>query len=80
MTKTFAYTFKRIVKNDGVVSPVSEDDFHIEEITLTKRVTDKMEERNGWKRVYAADYFANILRTEYGRPRAVVLARELKEV
>lgn len=80
MTKTFTYTFRRIVRNDGVEKPTSESDFHIEEITLKKRVTDKMEERDSWKRVYAADYFAGILRTEYGRPRAVVLARELKEV
>lgn len=80
MTKTFEYTLKHIVKNEGVENPRSENDFHVETITLRKKVTDRMEERNSWKVAYACEYFNNILRTQYGRKRAEANARNVKEV
>lgn len=63
MTKTFTYTFK----------------YYGEEITLTKKVTDKMEERGAHKRAYAANYFNQVLREKYGRHRAEAFGWNIKE-
>ena len=65
MTRTFTYTFKRA---NG------------QEITLKKKVTDKMEERNSHKAVYAVSYFNDILRSKYGYHRSIVTARSISEV
>lgn len=64
MTRTYTYTFK----------------YYAEEITLTKKVTDKMEERGDvHKRAYAANYFNQILREKYGRKRAEAFGYNIKE-
>lgn len=55
MTRTFTYTFKRV---NG------------EEVTLKKKVTDAMEERNAHKAGYAAEYFNEVLREKYGFKKA----------
>lgn len=65
MTRTFTYTFKRA---NG------------EEITLKKKVTDKMEQRNYHKAGYAANYFNDILRSKYGFHKSVVTASRIVEV
>ena len=64
MTKTFTYTFQ----------------YYGEEIILTKKVTDRMEERNSHKRAYAANYFNQVLREKYGRHRAEAFGYNIKEV
>lgn len=69
MTRTFTYTFLTITKDEGV-----------KEITLKKRVTDKMEERNAHKAGYAASYFNEVLRSKYGYKSSVVTAARIKEV
>ena len=59
MTKRFKYTFFKAVKGeDGAID-------HYDEITLKKTVTDRMEERDHWKKVYAANYFQRKIRKEY---------------
>ena len=65
MTRTFTYTFKRA---NG------------EEVTLKKKVTDAMEERNAHKAGYAAGYFNKVLREKYGFKKSVVTAARTKEV
>lgn len=65
MKRTFIYTFTRA---NGEV------------ITLKKRVTDKMEERNAHKAGYAAMYFNNVLREKYGFKKSVVTACRIKEI
>lgn len=65
MTRTFEYSFK---KASGEV------------VTLRKKVTDKMEERNYHKAGYAAGYFNDVLRSKYGYKKSVVTASRIKEV
>lgn len=65
MKRTFTYTFKRV---NGEV------------ITLKKNVTDKMEERDAHKAGYAARYFNDVLRSQYGYHKSVVTAARIKEV
>lgn len=65
MTRTFEYSFQRA---NG------------ERVTLKKRVTDKMEERNAHKAGYAARYFNEVLREKYGFKRDVVTAARIQEV
>lgn len=65
MTRTFTYTLKRA---NG------------EEVTLKKKVTDAMEERNAHKAGYAAEYFNEVLREKYGFKKSVVTATRIKEV
>lgn len=64
MTKTFTYTFT----------------YYGQTITLTKKVTDKMEERNAHKRAYACNFFNQVLREKYGRHRAEVFGYNVVEV
>lgn len=79
MTRTFTYTFKQHVKKDGTDGH-NESDWTVEEITLKKRVTDKMEERNQHKAGYAAGYFNEVLRGKYGYKYSPVTACRLKEI
>ena len=51
-----------------------------EEVTLKKRVTDKMEERNGHKPGYAAEYFNRVLREKYGYKHSPVTACRITEI
>lgn len=73
MTRTFTYTFDRIVKDNN-------GEWKNEQITLKKRVTDKMEERNGFKAGYAAHFFNEVLRTEYGYHTSPVTGARVQEV
>lgn len=50
MTKYFNYSFR----------------YYTEEITISKAVTDKMEERKMWKTVYAAEWMTQTLREYTG--------------
>ena len=59
MTKRFKYTYFRLAKGEG-----GQYD-HYEEVVLKKTVTDRMEERDRWKIVYAANYFQRKIRKEY---------------
>lgn len=79
MTRTFTYTFDRLVKEDGTDGKNLED-WRYETITLTKRVTDRMEERDGHKPGYAAGYFNDVLRSKYGYKRSIVTATRIKEI
>ena len=79
MTKTFAYKFNVIKKKEGT-SGKSEQDWYAEQVTLTKKVTDRMEERNIHKAVYAANYFNEVLRTQYGYKKSVVTAAKIQEI
>ena len=64
MTRYFNYTFKH----------------YFDEITVSKQVTDNMEERNGHKAGYAARYFNDFLRTYAGYKKSVVTASRIQEV
>lgn len=70
MTKTFTYRFTTY---ETVLGALTTKDH---ELKVT--VTDRMEERNGWKRAYAANKINDVLRTEYGYKRAIQ-GWELKE-
>lgn len=65
MTKTFTYTFTRA---NG------------EDVTLKKRVTDKMEEYDFRKKGYAVNYFNEVLRTKYGYHKSIVTACRIAEM
>ena len=67
------------MKKDGTDGH-NESDWMAQEITLTKKVTDRMEERNTHKAGYAANYFNNVLRNEYGYKKSVVTAARIKEI
>lgn len=67
MTRTYQYTFRRYY-------PSAED------ITITKRVTDRMEERDSWKRAYAMDYFTRYVRETLGIKNAVLNTRYCKDI
>lgn len=79
MTKTYTYTFDRPVKKPGTDGR-HESDWTLEKVTLTKRVTDKMEERPQHKAAYASNYFNQVLREQHGYKRSVVTAYKLKEI
>ena len=79
MTRTFIYTFTVQIKKDGTDGH-HESDWCAKEVTLTKKVTDRMEERNQHKAGYAAEYFNQVLRKEYGYTKSVVTACRVKEV
>ena len=59
MTKRFKYTYFKLAKNED-----GEYD-HYDEIVLKKTVTDRMEERDNWKIVYAKNWFQDKIRKEY---------------
>lgn len=65
MTRTFIYKFTRA---NG------------EKVTLTKRVTDKMEERDYHKKAFAVGWFNKVLREKYGYKKSVVTAAKIQEV
>lgn len=74
MTRTYTYTFKTIEKNEA-------GEWEWVERTITKKVTDRMEERgDAHKRAYAANYFNQVLREKYGRHRAEAFGYNIKEV
>lgn len=79
MTKTFAYTFETLTKKDGTDGRKPED-WYWKKVTLTKKVTDKMEERPMWKVGYAVDYFDRIMRTQYGFQKCVIRPTQVKEI
>ena len=79
MTKTFTYTFKVMTRKEGTEGR-KESDWFWKEVTLTKKVTDRMEERNNWKAGYAANWFNEVMRKEYGFKKATVTACGLKEI
>ena len=64
MTKYYNYTFK----------------YYLDEITVSKTVTDNMEERKGHKAGYASGYFNDFLRTYAGHKKSTVTAAFIKEV
>lgn len=78
MTKTYTYTFDHLVKKPGTDGK-HESDWTWEKVTLTKKVTDRMEERPQHKKAYAANYFNQVLREQYGCRRCVT-AYKLKEI
>lgn len=55
MTKYFNYTFR----------------YYFDEVTISKAVTDNMEERKTWKKVYAAEWMTQTLRKHTGDNRCV---------
>ena len=69
MTRTFTYTFT-LIDLDNTSNA----------ITLKKRVTDSMEPTNCRKAGYAARYFNNVLRKNYGYHKSVVTAARVCEV
>lgn len=73
MTRTFTYTFDHPYKND-------DGTWDVKQITLKKRVTDRMEERNTHKAGYAAGCFNDILRSQYGYHISPVTAWKIQEV
>ena len=79
MTRTFKYSFKVLTKKEGTTGKENSDWF-FKDVTLTKKVTDKMEERNAHKPGYAAEYFNKVLREEYGYKKSVVTACRIQEV
>lgn len=79
MTRTFEYTFQIWRKKEGTTGK-NPGDWYQEEITLRKRVTDKMEERNGHKAGYAAMHFNRVLREKYGYKKSVVTATRIREI
>lgn len=79
MTRTFTYTFNVFKQKEGT-SGRSELDWYAEPVTLTKKVTDRMEERNGHKAGYAANYFNEVLRSQYGYKKSVVTATRIQEI
>lgn len=79
MTKTYTYTFNVITKKEGTDGHRQED-WYNKSVTLTKRVTDKMEERPQHKAGYAAEYFNQVLRRDYGYKKSVVTATRVKEI
>lgn len=64
MTKYFNYTFE----------------YYGKKITVSKTVTDNMEERKMHKAGYAASYFNEFLRTYAGYHKSVVTAVRIAEV
>lgn len=79
MTRTYEYKFsvlKQKVGTDGH----NQEDWYREEVTLRKKVTDRMEEREVHKAGYAAGYFNTILRSKYGYNKSVVTAARVTEV
>jgi len=79
MTKTYEYTFRVMRCREGA-DPHDQSSWYQEPVTLRKRVTDRMEERPAHKAGYAANYFNDVLRTEYGYRRSPVTATAVKEV
>lgn len=79
MTKTFKYTFKVMTRKEGTDGH-NESDWYWKEVTLTKKVTDRMEERNQHKAGYAANYFNEVLRSKYGYKVSPVTATRVKEI
>ena len=78
MTRTYEYTFTVYEKKAGTDGRLQSDWISVP-VTLRKRVTDRMEERDSWKAIYAAHYFTDIVKREYGK-RAGVCAQNIKEV
>lgn len=65
MTKYFNYTFR----------------YYLTEVTISKAVTDRMEERSSWKKVYASDWMTQTLREHTGDKNfGCVHGFKLKEV
>jgi len=59
MTKRFKFSYFVLVKNtEGQYD-------HYDEIVLKKTVTDRMEERDSWKIMYAKNWFQNKIRKDY---------------
>lgn len=58
MTKRFVISTKVWTKKEGTGGH-NMDDWYEKEITEKKTVTDRMEERNIWKAVYAKNWFRN---------------------
>ena len=80
MTRTFTYTFNTFVKKEGTDGK-HESDWAVKKVTLKKKVTDRMEERGlSHKAGYAANYFNEVLRKEYGYKKSVVTAWMLEEI
>lgn len=81
MTKTYRYTFT-VWKRNPELDPKDPKAWYEEPVTLTKRVTDKMEERPWMKAGYAANCFSQIMREKYGKtPRqAAITAYHVEEV
>lgn len=79
MTRIFEYTFTVWQKKEGTEGK-QEADWTAVPVTLRKRVTDRMEERDGHKPGYAAKYFNDVLRSQYGYKKSVVIATRIKEV
>ena len=79
MTRNFEYTFTILEKKDGTDGKFEHNRIR-KEITLKKKVTDRMEERDAHKPGYAAHYFNEVLRTKYGYKKSVVTAARIKEV
>lgn len=73
MTRKFFYTFDKIIMHDGdkpVMIP----------ITITVKVTDRMEEREWMKPGYAANKINQIGREYYGWIGARATARNITEI
>ena len=79
MTRTFEYTFTVWQKKEGTDGHQQSDWISVP-VTLRKRVTDRMEERDAHKAGYAVRYFNEVLRSKYGYKIAVVTAMKIKEV
>ena len=48
--------------------------------TLTKSITDKMESRDNHKKIYAAEYFEAMLKTQYKGFTYPIVTRNIQEV
>lgn len=72
MTRTFVYKFTTYKTVDG--------ELLIQDHRLKLAVTDKMEERDYWKRAYATSRFNEILKSQYGYKKSVVMGCDVEEV
>lgn len=65
MRKTFKYIYK---------------DIHGRQAELTKAITDRMEPSDDNKKAYAAGYFTEMLRNQFGNSIDPVVVRNIQEV
>lgn len=79
MTMTFTYTFKVWTQKEGTDGHDMKD-WYQREVTLTKRVTDRMEERKGHKAGYAAHYFNKVRREQYGYHKSTITACDVVRI
>ena len=64
MKKRYRYNYEHLVKDES-------GNWSVQTEVLEKTITDRMEPRDCWKKVEAADYFTAVIRERYGDPSCV---------